>query len=264
MATSDGNTDGIHKRIGIGLFAGAVQAVLFHPYDRALFLCQVNGRPFLDVRNFPFDFKGLDVNVIQRSLTYGLFFPLEALFCSELRRSGLPGTIVPLLGGQLAGATNGFLANGLSLVKYHRWRHPGKTTRSLEIVRNLHNQFGYRVLSRGLIATVMRDSIFGACFTFLRTRKEQTIWRDGGAAFVATCLSSPLNYARNMQYACPDQNLRVGTTLVALWNRVLLEKGIFARMQKLVSTLCIGYGTVRVAVGMSVGGALYRIIDERV
>eukprot|EP00397_Hematodinium_sp_SG-2012_P038105 GEMP01041411.1.p1 GENE.GEMP01041411.1~~GEMP01041411.1.p1 ORF type:complete len:272 (+),score=23.97 GEMP01041411.1:109-924(+) len=251
------------KHLGIGLLAGSIQSVVFHPYDRALFLCQIHDRPFFVKQNWPVDLKGLNVGLIQRSITYGLFFPLEAFYCEQLGKSGLTGAALPLIGGQLAGATNGALTNSLAMVKYLKWNHTTTKTAS-EIILGIYATSGKKGLTRGLPATLLRDSIFGGSFTFLRTRREEpSMLKDGFAALVATVLCSPLNYARNMQYADFHGHTSLVSSLRSLHGKVLLEQGTVARIYRLAYTLRIGYGTFRVAVGMSFGGSMYRYLNEK-
>lgn len=59
-------------------------------------------------------------------------------------------------------------------------------------------------VTRGLWATILRDSVFGCNFTTLRValqHEDRQFLVNFGAAMFATIASGPLNYARNRQYA---------------------------------------------------------------
>ena len=66
--------------------AGLLVSAIFNPYDRALFLSSVHARPFFDNRNWGGgkSFAGLLPSLMQRSISYGLYFPLEGFYLSLL------------------------------------------------------------------------------------------------------------------------------------------------------------------------------------
>jgi hypothetical protein len=82
---------------------------------------------------------------------------------------------------------------------------------------------------------------------------------NGVSGFVATLLSSPLNYVRNMHYATPPSvKHQPGLVILAdLWSTMLLEKSFWARVLYLQQQLRVGWGTARVACGMALGAQLY-------
>lgn len=59
--------------ISIGMFV----ALLLNPWDRALYCSVTNVRPFIDWRNFSRPFEGVGQSLFQRSISHGLYFPLE-------------------------------------------------------------------------------------------------------------------------------------------------------------------------------------------
>jgi hypothetical protein len=60
-----------------GTFSGVVQAGLFNPYDRALYLSVRDQRPFVHVGNFVEPFRGFSQAVVQRTIAGGLYFVLQ-------------------------------------------------------------------------------------------------------------------------------------------------------------------------------------------
>lgn len=75
-------------------------------------------------------------------------------------------------------------------------------------------------------------------------------------ALVATILSSPFNYVRNMQYATIMGEKQRGTWfhLNLLVKEAIEEEKPFSFLQR---RLRIGWGSLRVAFGMGVGNELY-------
>ena len=65
-----------------GLGAGVIQAGLFNPYDRALFLSVRDKSPFLHADNFRRPYQGFLQSVGGRAISGGLFFPLESVIRS--------------------------------------------------------------------------------------------------------------------------------------------------------------------------------------
>jgi len=251
--------------IRCGVVAGGIQAIIFHPYDRALFLAQVNNRSFLNWRNFPLDIKGLDASLIQRSLTYGSFFPLETIFSNYLRTYMADNSmLIPFFSGQFAGATNGMLTNTLSLLKFQRWLEVSRRRSFMTILNELYATHGIRTLTYGLRITIMRDTIFGGTFTTLRmVPQENSMLTDFAAAFVATTLASPLNFIRTYKFAHMQEKHGAQKAKAQLQSELAELDGFGARARHLFKRLMLGYGTVRVAVGMSIGGALYRYLNDR-
>jgi len=126
--------------------------------------------------------------------------------------------------------------------------------------------------TRGCQAALLRDMIFGASFSGLRNQnmppKDEKVERflvNAMSCFVATSLSSPMNYSRNMQYAsstkkeCPS----ILALLQNLKTKVYLEQSTFCkRLQSLQRHLRLGWGTTRVAIGMSLTELVYTVLVE--
>jgi len=70
-----------------GITAGVLQAGLFNPFDRALYLSITNDVPFLRRENFLNPYSGFMQSVGHRALSSGLYYPLENFFCSLLLSS---------------------------------------------------------------------------------------------------------------------------------------------------------------------------------
>ena len=65
------------RRVACGLTAGGIQAALFNPWDRALYLSVIHKRKFLCAANFASPYQGFGQSMVLRMVSSGLYFPLE-------------------------------------------------------------------------------------------------------------------------------------------------------------------------------------------
>jgi len=111
-----------------GLLSGILQAGIFNFWDRALFLSLKENRVFLHKANFSKPFAGMVQSLIQRTLSGGLFFPLEDIYRQQIiyltdsdsncNSNGKELTHVQsFLSGLLAGGTLGIILNPASAIK---------------------------------------------------------------------------------------------------------------------------------------------------
>lgn len=108
-----------------GLISGLVQAGLFNPWDRALYLSVRENRRFLHRENFVAPFRGFWQAVVQRTISGGLYFVLQdftkSLVLSQYKNAANNPILTHLLIGCSAGVLNGMILNQLAVVKYHAW-----------------------------------------------------------------------------------------------------------------------------------------------
>jgi hypothetical protein len=300
-----------------GLLAGVAQAGLFNPYDRALYLSVRDERPFLHAGNWTHPYLGFVQSLNTRALAGGLYFPLEHLALQ----------LVPpqqhFAAGMIAGTINALLLNPLTAVKYQTWgrtENRGVWTEALCMAR----AGSWRPFVKGLGPTILRDTAFGGTYTVLRLhivqqqqqhndhngddhqqggrRQVNTAAANFVAAALATVVSGPFNYVRNVQYGTPSgeraptvpqvliglfrETMAVGQQVVAVVEmpqssgqsstgsstsgggamrmppqqpRLLL----LLRLHFVQTKLRIGWGTARVAMGMSFSHAVYDWLHGR-
>ena len=199
--------------------------------------------------------------------------------------------LAALLAGNAAGAVNGLALNWLSAAKYRMWGQHEPLTFA-PTVRAMWREGGCRPFLVGIVPTVLRDAVFGGAFMVVRTALAAHVReyehkhghgrrpRSGGGAeaktrveaaessrttsvaislvsgSVATLASAPFNFARNMQYATPPSQCAEPTVaLVAtLFRQACAERSPARFLQR---RLRVGWGTMRVAVGMAAGFELY-------
>jgi len=278
-----------------GLSAGILQAGLFNPFDRALYLSITNEVPFLRHENFRNPYNGFLQSVGHRALSSGLYYPLENFFCcsilplsrshrdgDEHNNTGSPGIIylhpgvANFLAGTFAGAANALIVNPVTAIKYKSWGRDvnrGMLTEAMEMFR----KGGLRPFRNGLISTVLRDLCFGGTYTFLRLelqflfqlRPEQQWIANMTAAALATVVSAPFNLVRNVQYA--TRSREKADTISMILRDFMTEacgrgrgrvggqqiQTTWQRMRFIQNRLRIGWGTVRVSMGMAFGHLVY-------
>jgi len=271
----DGDTKTENTRTSRLLWHGVVSGVLItgflNPWDRGLYLSIINNRNFLLKENFLRPYQGLTQTLVVRSVSTGLYFPFEQMTRQKLDQVPISQNARNMAGGCLVGAMTAFVLNPLNLVKYHSWSISDHT-RFMESWRNIYRNAGVLGFSRGCSSALLRDMIFGATFSGLRNQRklsnDEKLTRlsvNALSCFVATTLSSPLNYSRNVQYAtssskeCPS----ILVILKDLRDKVYSEqKTSIKRLQSFQSHLRLGWGTARVAVGMSLIELLYSMLNE--
>lgn len=254
-----------------GLAAGVAQAGLFNPIDRALYLSVRNEIPFMRKENFQSPYQGFFQSVGHRALSGGLYYPLEHFFVSMLppeaaMDTGSPGALYNFAAGTAAGSVNAIICNPISAVKYKTWGRDVSRGMAREAL-NMMKIGGVRPFCNGLIPTVARDLVFGGTYTFLRFElqyrlqlESQYQWAANfAAATFATILSGPLNLARNVQYATSSRQVAdsVRVVLSQFADEVSHRPSLHMKCQHIQNRLRIGWGTARVALGMTFGNFVY-------
>jgi hypothetical protein len=119
-----------------------------------------------------------------------------------------------------------------------------------------------------MIPTVLRDLVFGGCYTLIRFELQYRFQLSNNdyqwaanmmAAAMATIVSGPFNLARNVQYATRSHHVAdpIMEVFVNFGTEIMERPTFFAKCQHIQNRLRIGWGTARVAVGMSFGHFVY-------
>lgn len=173
--------------------------------------------------------------------------------------------LIPILAGQLTGATSGLVTNSFALVKYRQWRASEPKPLMKEFTGLRGGDLG-----RGLGGTIARDATFGLVFTsvraFGRTYEETSGLTNGTFTFalnffagtMGTVMSGPFNYCRNRAYASESGEAPTmrGTLLELLQDFKRRDWGV------LNHKLRIGWGSLRVGIGMATGSYFYRKVRD--
>jgi hypothetical protein len=170
------------------------------------------------------------------------------------------------LAGTLAGSANALIVNPITAIKYKSWGREvnrGMLKESMEMFR----KGGLRPFTNGLAPTVLRDLCFGGTYTFLRLElqyllqltPEQQWGANMAAAALATVVSAPFNLVRNVQYATRSREKAdtISKILEDFVREARSHKTSWQSARYIQNRLRIGWGTVRVAVGMAFGHLVY-------
>uniref|UniRef100_A0A7S2ZV66 ADP,ATP carrier protein n=1 Tax=Rhodosorus marinus TaxID=101924 RepID=A0A7S2ZV66_9RHOD len=247
-----------------GLAAGSFQAMLFSPYDRALYLSVVNNRPFLSFANWRSPFQGYGQAFLQRTLSGGLYFPLEDISRQLFGMVNMSQTGREMLAGYCAGAMNGLILNPLSAIKYKMWSSDSASY--WVTARKIYTQNGVGAFFLGVRPTLVRDIAFGFVYTPLRhtlrrrfhKRSVPTAFHDVFAAVCATVVSSPFNYVRNVHFSSKDANVpKMLDTLRSFITSAMDKPTKMERVFYAQRLLGIGWGTLRVSLGIAFSAFVY-------
>lgn len=185
-----------------GVISGVVQAGLFTPWDRALYLSVMFHRPFLRRENFFHPYAGFSQTVIGRTVSAGLYFTLydtishfslqyeQSLsprpFSSSSASSQQACAVQPpsVFVGLAAGSMNGLITNQISVIKYYKWGTNHNFSKSVD---HMFKQGGYRVFFKGSMTTASRDMLFGSVYEFVR----QCFYRSRHRGVASPSSSSP-------------------------------------------------------------------------
>jgi len=270
----------------VGMVVGVSMAGLLNPVDQALYLMILHRRPFLSRANFANPWEGFSQAVLIRTFSGGMFYPLYDAWNGALSKLLLPTVLaVPaftcIAAGQLTGFTNAILMNPLNAVKYQMWGKPMHSMRYT--AQQMWKEHGMKAFTTGMGVTALRDAVFGGVYagarrtisdrllspaktpaaaTEQRYTGAQAAAVDVSAAAMATTFASPLNYARNMKFANlhTQEPLGIKAALAQLGSEVLARhrcEGLYMSANYLQQRLGLGWGTVRVGVGMGLGQQLY-------
>jgi len=258
-----------------GLMSGVTTSVLLNPWDRALYLSFKEKRPFLRRENFHNPFCGVMGATVSKIVSQGMYFPLFDLFHGQYYTEDRPG-LSKFLAGNSAGVINALLTSPISAIKYRMWGRPCQEGSAyLSTAQMMWHQGGIHPFLRGMYSTVVRDTVWGgtyaallhlfqtddAKFSLLLSFGTSTV-----AAMVATVVSAPFNYARNRCFSTPMEtrspSLMTSLQFFFMSVRESPQPYRFAQQQ-----LGLGWGTLRVGVGMAISSELYsfyrKALDEK-
>mmetsp|Transcript_27324 Transcript_27324/g.68893 ORF Transcript_27324/g.68893 Transcript_27324/m.68893 type:complete len:422 (+) Transcript_27324:79-1344(+) len=277
--------DAIGAKVAAGVMSGVAQAGIFHPWDRALYLAQTNQRKFFNPANWQSPFQGIWQTLILRVTSATVFFPLEDTLTPISEELVGKGGLANFLTGNMAGAINAVALNPAQTVRYRCFSilSQGGGERSFwRVAGDMWAGGGIQSFFKGIAPTLFRDLVFGGVFTAARmemamglgikrgdktTSQQQTslFACDLLGALLATTLSSPFNYARNLIYAAPPGRGAPTTfgILGGLFKVASRQGSVLGAASFLQSELKIGVANLRVAVAMAMASTMYRMYYQQ-
>lgn len=265
MGHGDGRTSQETKRFLSGLLSGVIVPGLLNPLDRALYLTVKERRPFLTKNNFTTPYSGFGQTIVHRVISGGLYFPLYDITLEAVTKYEFESQpFSRWLSGTIAGAINALVLNPLSIAKYHAW---GTEKPWQEAVLHLYQRGGLPSYFRGFTATLGRDMIWGGAFALInysltppaqdnKVQRNYSLYGSLVAGVVATVISSPFNFVRNIHFSThPREPIRPALEILSRLHRHAFESE--SPFRYLQMRLCLGWGTMRVGVGMAMTATLY-------
>lgn len=161
---------------GPALTSGAVQAILFNPIDRALYVrVKSRRKKFLDWRNFERPFQGFINAAVYRTLvgaSYMFWQDTMRIVIEKSFPASIQANVSPKLNsvviGLLAGASNGLALNTLQVVKFRMWNSNEKGVTFARTARVMYREGGWPIFLRGCATTMIRDCVFGVVYESVR------------------------------------------------------------------------------------------------
>ena len=264
---------------GSGIIAGVVMSWALNPWDRALYLSTLFSRPFLLYVNFTSPYHGFWQALVQRAFINNVYYvaqgQLRTYFYPYAQKIGLNENNIQLIIGSSAGIASGIISNPVAAIKAHTWGNEKR--KFLTSAHEMWHEGGLKSFTKGTRATIGRDIIFGSSYEIIRTALRNNLTPnnplpppisnitllfsyDLGAAAIASILAGPFNYARTLQYGtAPNiKPLTIPKIFEDLWKKSKREnKTILSRLYFFQREFKVGWGTARIAVGMSVGQLIF-------
>ena len=253
-----------------GLGSGVTTSLLLNPWDRALYLSFKEHRPFLHSHNFHEPFRGVVAATVSKVFSHGMYFPLYDTFHRSYEsENAFHPALSKFLAGNSAGIVNALMTSPISAVKYKMWGQNEEAY--VATASKMWQSAGVRPFLRGTYATVVRDTVWGGVFALSLHAMQTDDARFGFlikfgtstvAAVVATVVSAPLNYVRNQAFATP-LGVKAPRPLAALRAFAGTVRDSPRPFRFTQQQFGIGWGTLRVGVGMALSGELYRFYNAR-
>lgn len=245
--------------LGAGFASGCLVTCALNPWDRALFLSVAHRRTFWDFQNWCRPYQGVGQTLIQRTMSSGLYFPLEDKMSLVFKDNTIAGLA--------AGVVCGVVLSPSALLKYQLWGHPDENRSILRQAKSNWRHGGVAVFLRGMPASCVRDMVFGGVFATLRklhteAGEQSSFLGNAFAAAVATTFSSPFNFFRNIQFSVTpsSRSKTMRECYIQLAEEARQKKTLMGQLKFLQERLRIGWGTARVAVGMGLVARCYETL----
>lgn len=256
------------KKILFGSIGGLANVILFNPIDRAMYKSVSNHTSLFLIDHWKHPFQGVSNAIFQRILSYGLYYPIYEIFENNTKKYVTNKKHYTFLSSIMTSCFIEFVTSPISAIKLTNWNTNHKK-QLLSLGKKMYSEAGLYAFTRGTVVTVKRGLIWGGTFGFLSLNynDEKLIQYDIIYCMFATLLSSYHNYVRCIIYKSPLDN----TKKIKDINRELLEEikikcKDMNTLQKIKFVLnnkfCVGFGTFRVALGMSISRQIYIFLNN--
>ncbi len=263
------------------LIQSVVSTLLFHWFDRAFYLATIHKRPMWNSANFVSPFQGC-LQAISFKFCFGSIYYIAQ---QEARNHIYPVVAIQFNGGAIlaniavggfAGTVNALFTNPTSAIKSQMWGND--YAQFTPTAKKMWAAGKAEPFIRGVRPTIYRDMIFGSSYEVIRSvlhkmflPERQGKKTQGGvlttdfacnttSGIIATLLSSPHNYAKNMQYkALPHQPMPSVTEIFrSLYQESRQQSGSLLRQLTFFGLrFNPHWGMLRTGAGMGAGQAIF-------
>jgi hypothetical protein len=243
------------KKFTDGFITGCISTVLFNPMDRALYLMVKDRKSFFDITVWKHPYLGVTQALYSRIIGYGLYFPFFEFYKNKTEST--------FKSGILTGLTTTIFNHPMNVIKMYNWNNQNPKNSIITLANKIYIKYGMLSFFRGIHYTFTRDALFSTIFFKLSEKynKKKSLFNDTIYASLATVLSSPINYYRSAMYFNFNDNPTFYNITEELLNDIKKnkDKKIYYLLHNKFN---IGFGTLRVGVGIAVSKKIYEIIEK--
>jgi len=254
-------TPSLNKKIATGLITGIASTIVFNPMDKALYQMTKDQTSIFNPNIWKNPYQGVSQALFGRIMGYGFFFTVNDVYNQNFGFGQITSSV-------LTGMTIPIFTNPLNVIKMNNWNHivskTEKCPKLLDLAIEIKKKYGYGEFYKGMIYTVSRDVLFSSAFYYLSNNynKKKSFLNDALFGSVATIIVSPVNYFRNRLYFDFDKKI----TLKYMVKETMAETKQKQTVAKQISFLLfskfnIGYGSLRVGLGMAMSKKLYDLLN---
>lgn len=226
----------------ISLFVGITHAIIYNPVDKAIYNSIINNRKLFTFENWRHPFVGASNGIYTRIISGGLYFYL--IDYTKQLNTYQSAFIVSM--------TTSLILNPFNVVKYKSYIN---NTSSYNTLKYVYHKNGLKFCKIGLEALIIRDFIFNVIYLKCKNNNNDLL-HNCSVICLASIMSSPLHYARNIKYHSNDGYIKIYKDLF---------EGLKSTNKKFAYTikqLAIGHGTIRTVAGLYTGQLMYSFLKE--
>lgn len=243
------------KKFTYGITTGCISTVLFNPIDRVLYLMVKNKKSFFDINVWKNPYLGVSQALYSRVIGYGLYFPFFEFYKSKTKST--------FQSGILTGLTTTIFNHPMNVIKMYNWNNNDNKISIRLLANKIYIKYGILSFFRGMHYTFIRDALFSTIFFKLSEKynKQKSLLNDTIYASIATIISSPINYCRSAMYFNFNDNPKfkhIAQELIDDVKKIKNRKIYYLLHNK----LNIGFGTMRVGIGIAVSKYIYDILVQ--
>ena len=259
------------KQTLFGFLSGAINVIIFNPFDRALNIATKNHTTIFisSYWNLNSIYQGVHHGFIQRTISYGLWYPIVNIIDINMHNLNMKNNFVDnkIISSVMASGFIGFITSPISSAKQQYWNSDQKIG-ILKFSKQMYKIGGHYAFMRGTLVTIKRDMLFGSIFGYLSFshNKEKKFIFDAMYATIATTLSSPFNYIRVMKYKTEcnvkTSSVVIFTDLIKSVKKECNKNILYQIIYTFHNKFNVGWGSIRVGCGMALSRQLFEYFNQ--